>query len=61
MLGSNIDELQLLWAAANGWRNAGLGITPDPVELTQINAIIHGRPVVLAWDTEAEDWQITAS
>jgi hypothetical protein len=61
MKGTNVDELKKLVTAANSWRNQGLALTPTPIDLTQINAIIDGEPVVLAWNAEWNTWDVTAS
>lgn len=60
MFGKNVPQLQQLITAATGWRNQGLALTPVPVDITQINSTIDGEIVVLAWNTEKNDWDVTA-
>ena len=61
MKGSNVDELQKLVTAATNWRNVAGALNPTPVEINQINAVIEGRNVVLAWNAEENEWEVTAS
>jgi hypothetical protein len=60
MLGQNVDELKktVNWASAE--RTKLSGFTPTRVDLMQINAVINGRTVIIAWDVEANDWEVTA-
>ena len=60
MFARDIDELKTLVNAARGWQQQGAAVQPDPILLTQINAQIGGKPVVLAWNTEQNDWEVTA-
>lgn len=57
MRGSDVTLLQKLIAAAGDWRKAG---TTVGVTVYQINATMpDGNDVVLFWDSEAADWNVS--
>lgn len=66
MLGSQVDELGQAVTAVTNWRNVAAGVG---IELTQVNFAFPGgstspdtkRSVVMTWDTDANEWSITAT
>lgn len=60
MLGQNVDELKKTVNWASGERTKLGAFTPTRVDLMQVNAVINGRTVIIAWDVEANDWEVTA-
>jgi hypothetical protein len=61
MLGQNTDELKKAVNWASGERTKLGAFTPTRIDLTQIIVVINGRNVVIAWDTDANDWEVTAA
>lgn len=55
MRSDDVDTLQLLIDAANGWRNVAL---TQGVEITIITTQIHEQTVVLEWDETDSIWNI---
>jgi hypothetical protein len=60
MLGQNVDELKKTVQWATTQRATLAALTPTRVDLMQVNAVINGRTVIIAWDVEANDWEVTA-
>lgn len=60
MLGQNVDELKKTVQWATTQRTTLAALTPTRVDLMQVNAVINGRTVIIAWDVEANDWEVTA-
>jgi hypothetical protein len=61
MLGQNADELKKAVNWATNERVKLAAITPTRIDLTQVNVVINGRGVVIAWDVDANDWEVTAA
>jgi hypothetical protein len=61
MLGQNVDELKKTVGWATNERTKLAAFTPTRVDLNQVNVIINGRNVIIAWDVEANDWEVTSS
>lgn len=57
MRSDDVDTLQLLVNAANGWQTSaqGQGVTIDVLKVS-----INGKPVTLAWNSVDLVWDITA-